>query len=674
MDGYVAEPAEDLPLWRQRIDRLLPFAIGSGMAVAIGALLYFTGIAAQEQRLALMQQQRSYEIVTLARSLDASVAKAESALGRYVISLDKNIGRQYQDQWNTATGQLAALELSTRHDGVQRRLVNQLGAAFAERGRALNDIALRTTYDQKSAALGKYYEASRAQSLVRINSLLDQVIEAENTRLREHHVDVERAGNWMQQVGTTYRLFALGLLVSILVLIWFVRSSIRERRQERRLVDDEYIRSLQLEQAVAARTAELEIAYLRLKQEAADRERVEESLRQMQKMEAVGQLTGGIAHDFNNMLAVVVGGLELARRRVEGSPEVIRHIDNAMEGANRAAALTRQLLAFARSEPHLPEAKSPDRLVSDMVELLDRSIGDQIKVALDLDCGAWEIYTDRHQFENALLNLAVNARDAMDGRGTLVLRTRTARLQAREIEECAAGEYVCISVIDTGCGMTPDVLTRVFEPFFTTKAVGKGTGLGLSQVFGFVGQCGGVIRILSQPGEGTEVQIFLPRHMSTGVAEPVEGGPAAEAAVVPEEESEGGLAILVVEDDPRVLSQTRSALAELGHRAICCDHPHNAIAALEQQGPIDLILSDVLMPDMTGPEMILALPPAYRAIPVIFVTGYAGDITDNSMFEGHQLLRKPYTLKSLKAAIAQARHRFGGRAPSDARTASVMAD
>lgn len=653
--------------WRRRADRILPVFIGFSLAVAIGALLYFASTAAREQEQALAQQQRSYEIVTLARRLDATIAKAESALARYVISIDKDIGRQYQANWNTASEELAALRRATRSDAVQQSLVGQLEQAFRERGEMLSDIALRTTYDQKITALGKFYEASKAPNLKRITSLLRQVIETENTRLQERRADVERTGASVATITSTYRLVALVILVAALFLAWVARAAIKERRREQRLIDDEYYRAQALEKAVAERTAELELAYEKLQRESQDRERVEQSLRQMQKLEAVGQLTGGIAHDFNNMLAVVVGGLELARRRANDDADIVRHIDNALEGANRASALTRRLLAFARSEPNLPDAHDPDSLIRDMIDLLDRSIGDQITIALDLDSGGWTIYADRHQFENSLLNLAVNARDAMEGRGTLSIRTRQARLRTNEIADCIAGEYLCLSVIDSGCGMAPEVLERVFEPFYTTKEVGKGTGLGLSQVFGFMGQSRGEIRILSEPGKGTEVQLYLPRHIA-GEAFVETGTTSTPSAQATNEDEAPSLSILVVEDDPRVLAQTRSALAELGHDAICCDHPHKAVDILERNSDIDLILSDVLMPDMTGPEMIAALPSKYRSIPVIFVTGFAGDITDNSMFEGHQLLRKPYTLAALKKALSEAVTRLPG-SRSDAATA-----
>ena len=256
----------------------------------------------------------------------------------------------------------------------------------------------------------------------------------------------------------------------------------------------------------------------------------------------------------------------------------------------------------------------------------------------------------------------------MDGRGDLAIRSRQTWLRHHEIRDCAAGEYACLSVIDNGCGMTPEVQSRVFEPFYTTKGIGKGTGLGLSQVFGFMGQCGGQIRILSEPGKGTEIQLYFPRHI--GVTQPIVGktSSAAKATQGTKAGEPVGLIVLVVEDDPRVLAQTRSALLELGHTPLPCDHPRSALALIESRSDIDIILSDVLMPDMTGPEMIASLPDRFRAIPVIFVTGYAGETAGTAMFEGHQLLRKPYTLAGLTQALSEAASRLPGSG-ADAATA-----
>jgi signal transduction histidine kinase/ActR/RegA family two-component response regulator len=422
-------------------------------------------------------------------------------------------------------------------------------------------------------------------------------------------------------------------------------------RQADRAAEVEAHRAGALEQAVAMRTRELREANAQLLAEAETRAAAEAQLRQAQKMEAVGQLTGGIAHDFNNMLAVVVGGLDLARRRLTHSPdEVARHIDNAMEGANRAAALTRRLLAFARAEPLLPEGIVPATLIAGMSDLLDRTLGERIRVETRLAVSSWMIWCDPSQLENAILNLAVNARDAMDGEGRVVVATSDVTLRDGEIGEARGGDYVRIAVSDEGCGMTADVIERVFEPFFTTKPVGKGTGLGLSQVFGFAHQSAGEVWIDSTPAKGTTVCLYLPRHSaaaSTVVADPEEGRLAS-----PEDAEHA--TILVVEDDARVRNATVEALAELGHRPIAVSSGAEALTELAARSDIRLILSDVVMPEMTGPELIARAAPLYPHIAVLFVTGYVGEAADSGTLAGRDVLRKPFTVRGLEVAVANA--------------------
>ncbi|MBJ7444012.1 MAG: response regulator [Sphingobium sp.] len=636
--------------WRVAIRRLLPFLLGILLVGSLGALLYSASNASREHQQALAEQQRSFEIIALARAFEAQTARAEVTLARYVIGLNPDTGRLFQDQWRTAGAQLKALGYATRGTGWQRGNVEALQHAYMARGKTLNEIGLRTTYDQKMAALGRFHEAGTSRDLKRITALLDRVIQAENLRLRERSLAVTLAGDRTEWMGQTSRLLGLAMLVCVLFAAWFAHVAYSDRRNARRLAEAEAERADRLDLAVRTRTAELTDAYERLKQESIEREAAEENLRQMHKMDAVGQLTGGIAHDFNNMLAVVVGGLELAKRNIRLKPtEASRHLDNAMEGANRASALTRRLLAFARSEPLLPSAVDPDALVSGMADLIDRTIGDQIIVALAPKAQGWRIFVDQHQMENAILNLCVNARDAMDGRGRLTIGTGQAVLAAGEVGDCVAGDYVVLTVADDGCGMSAEVLARVFEPFFTTKPVGKGTGLGLSQIFGFVRQCEGEIRIESEPDKGTSVHIYLPRRMGSAADDAVDtASPARVATLHPPTR------ILVVEDDPRVLNQTMAALAELGHLPIACDHPSKAAKLLANNSDIGLIMSDVLMPDLTGPEMIRALPAQYRHLPVLFVTGYAGDATASADFVGHEVLRKPYTLMALANALSTA--------------------
>ena len=342
------------------------------------------------------------------------------------------------------------------------------------------------------------------------------------------------------------------------------------------------------------------------------------------------------------------------RRQLERDPaRAAAHLDSAIEGANHAAALIERLLAFARAEPLLPDKVGVDRLIADMEELLARAIGTSIKVVLDLNAGDWSAWADRAQFESALVNMAINARDAMEGRGTLTIATCPVSLRAGEIGQCSAGEHVCLTVTDTGCGMSPEVLERVFEPFFTTKPVGKGTGLGMSQIFGFVGQCRGAIDIRSTPGEGTTIRIVLPRIDGEQAA----AAPAdtrSDAKFADEQQEDLSLTILVVEDDARVLRSTLSALAALGHRGLACDHPSKAGGMLADHPDIALILSDVLMPDQTGPEMVAELGNQLAQKPVIFVTGFAGDKGTAVQLAGFPLLRKPFTVAQLAGAINEA--------------------
>ena len=376
------------------------------------------------------------------------------------------------------------------------------------------------------------------------------------------------------------------------------------------------------------------------------REETEAKLRQAQKMEAIGQLTGGIAHDFNNMLSVVIGGLELAQRRLAtGGAKAGKHLEQAMEGANRAAALTKRLLAFARSEPLLPSAVNPNDLLRGMSDLIERTIGDPITVAFEPGSDIWPIFVDPYQLENAVLNLAVNARDAMPEGGTLSIATANVMLSDGEIEGVNAGAHIRLSVGDTGTGMTRDVLDRAFEPFFTTKPTGKGTGLGLSQIFGFVRQSRGAVTVDSDIGSGTTVSIYLPRSATEPMAE------TDVPSIVSTLPRRRGTTVLVVEDDPRVLAATGDALEELGLRTVRCLSPGDAGKRLRENPDIGLIVSDVLMPGMTGPELIASIRTDYPGLPVLFVTGYAGDIDSAAAFGGHMVLRKPFTLASLGKAV-----------------------
>jgi signal transduction histidine kinase/CheY-like chemotaxis protein len=609
----------------------LGIVIALAAAATIFALVLMLGAATKDRDTAIDSQEQSYEAMILARSLDASIGQAEAFLGRFVISGDKDLGRRYLDDWRRAGAQIDALDKMIQ-EPVAQALITQLRTAYEVRGKELSAIALRTNYGQNPAALSKYYLAGKSQSLADIDGLLERVIATERDTLARRGVVADATLKRSNNLGMVVSTFGLLLVVGAVVLGWTAVLVWRQRRFEE-------VRNADLELAVTERTAEL-------RAEMAFREETEAKLRQAQKMEAIGQLTGGIAHDFNNMLSVVIGGLELAQRRLAGGGEKVgRHLDQAMEGANRAAALTKRLLAFARSEPLLPAATDPNALLHGMAELIERTIGDTITVELAPGDGTWPIFVDAYQLENAILNLAVNARDAMPEGGTIRITTGNAVLADGEVEGVNGGDHVRLSVRDTGVGMSSDVLERAFEPFFTTKPTGKGTGLGLSQIFGFVRQSRGAVSVTSDLGVGTTVSIFLPRSATLPAAERT----IKDSASTPLRRR--GTTVLVVEDDPRVLMATSDALEELGLRTVRCLNPREAGQRLRENPDIGLIVSDALMPGMTGPELIASIRVDYPGLPVLFVTGYAGDIDTAAEFGGNMVLRKPFTLAALGKAV-----------------------
>jgi signal transduction histidine kinase/CheY-like chemotaxis protein len=625
MDGE--DELEGTSRWRLVLGIIMVLA----GAATIAALVLMLGAATKDRDTALDSQQQSYEAMILARSLDASVGQAEAFLGRFVISGDKDLGRRYLDDWRRAGTQMDALDQMIVEPRTQA-LIAKLRTAYEVRGKELSAIALRTNYGQNPAALSKYYLAGRSPSLGEIDSLLEAVIARERSTLARRGVVADASIKRSNALGMVVSTFGLLLVIGAVVLGWAAVLVWRQRRLEE-------VRNADLELAVTERTAEL-------RAEMAHREETEAKLRQAQKMEAIGQLTGGIAHDFNNMLSVVIGGIELAQRRLaSGGAKAGKHLEQAMEGANRAAALTKRLLAFARSEPLLPSATDPNDLLNGMADLIERTIGDTITVKFDVSEDVWPIFVDPYQLENAVLNLAVNARDAMPDGGTISIRTGNVVLGDGEIEGISGGDYIRLSVSDTGVGMTRDVLDRAFEPFFTTKPTGKGTGLGLSQIFGFVRQSRGAVSVESNVGSGTIVSIFLPRSATDPVAQP---DVPHSVSTLP---SRRGTTVLVVEDDPRVLAATGDALEELGLRTVRCLHPGDARNRLRDNPDIGLIVSDVLMPGFTGPELVASIRNDYPGLPVLFVTGYAGDIDTAAAFGGHMVLRKPFTLASLGKAV-----------------------
>jgi signal transduction histidine kinase len=437
-----------------------------------------------------------------------------------------------------------------------------------------------------------------------------------------------------ERIGTVYlaadpeplsrrfaRYFVISLLVVMAALVVAVLGLTQNalRRANRELAERA--------EALVQTNAELKV-------QVTERTKAEDQLRQAHKMQALGQLTGGIAHDFNNLLTVIQGSADMLRRPGLAEDKRIRFAEAVVQASGRAAALTGQLLAFARRQPLRPEVIDVNALIRDMTDLLDRTLGERIEVRTILAANACNIEADRAQLESALLNVAVNARDAMAEGGLLTIRTAM-------FEEGEARRMIAVSISDSGVGMDADTLDRAFEPFFTTKATGKGTGLGLSQVYGFASQSGGEVRIDSSPGAGTTVTLLLPCSGAGGVRRE----PDSHAGI---EQHRTGR-ILLVEDNEEVGEFAESLLGELGHKVV---RVRSGEAALEAalDSPYDAVFTDVVMPGMSGLELADQLAELRPHLPVILTTGYSDEIA-RSGAGGRPVILKPYRLETLAAAI-----------------------
>ena len=409
---------------------------------------------------------------------------------------------------------------------------------------------------------------------------------------------------------------------------------------------------LRLSQRVDQQSVALAEASTEIKVEADRRSVAESQLRQLQKMDSLGQLTGGIAHDFNNMLAIVIGGLNLAQRRLaRGESDVAKYLDGAMEGATRAATLTQRLLAFSRQQPLSPEAIDANKLVGGLSDMLTRSLGELVQLETILGAGLWKAKADPAELENVIVNLAVNARDAMPDGGKLTIETGNAHVDdayAREAE-IAPGQYVQIAVTDTGTGMAPEVLAKAFDPFFTTKATGKGTGLGLSQVFGFARQSGGHVRVYSELGHGTTFKLYLPRFWGE------EAAPAVRRAPAPVRHGKTSEIIMVVEDEERVRNNSVETLRELGYTVLHAASGPEALAMIEAGHDVTLLFTDIVMPGMTGRQLADRAVELLPKLKVVYTTGYTRNaVVHNGVLDpGTNFLPKPFGIDQLAAKIAE---------------------
>ncbi|WP_454020739.1 ATP-binding protein [Azospirillum sp. Marseille-Q6669] len=422
------------------------------------------------------------------------------------------------------------------------------------------------------------------------------------------------------------------------------RTRLRQYRMRTLLADIERVNE-ELEDRVAERTRSLQT-------EMQERRKAEEALQQAQKMEAVGQLTGGIAHDFNNLLQVMLGNLHMLQSTLRADDPLLRHVAMAVTAGDRAAALTRHLLAFARRQPLTPRSLDLNALVAAMSGLIQQSVGESIRVETVVADGLWRTWADANQVESALLNLAINARDAMPDGGLLRVETSNTVLDETISDaqgDILPGRYVLLRITDTGSGMPPDVLERAFEPFFTTKPIGQGTGLGLSQLYGFARQSGGHAAMRSQPGQGTTVSLYLPQHDGVDGADssvPVADAPSPDP-------SRNDETILVVEDEALVLMLWVEALEGQGYHVVQAAEPEAAIRVLESDTAIDLLITDVGLPGMTGRDLADVARELRPGLRVLFVTGYAhyAALEADSLGAGTRMLSKPVGVDTLQITV-----------------------
>lgn len=575
------------------------------------------------------------KVQSKATSLLNAVEDAELAQRGFLITSQDRYLAQIKQFYRSITSIMSDLKELTADNGFEQEALADLESLIGAR------------LEQIQSTLTLVQEGQRGKAFAMIKTGLD--VDSKRNVAPAINAMLERERGLLGERQATSASLRIGLLAMILCslagaigLAWMLWREAQEANEQLR-----------------ERTTLLE-------DEAKLRRETEDKLRQAQKLEAVGQLTGGIAHDFNNLLTIILGNLDTLRRRLtnptseqlsdETKATLLEFADAAQQGARSAAQLTHRLLAFARRQPLEPVKLDLNHLVSGVTEFLRRTLGETI----DLECifggGLWPIFADRNQLESALVNLGVNSRDAMPNGGKLTIETSNAYLDeiyASQFDGVDPGQYVSLSVTDTGAGIAPEALEHIFEPFFTTKTGGKGSGLGLAMVYGFVKQLGGHIRVYSELGQGTTVRIYLPRLMHADEMRAVPAAKPTVTAIVPRATRQETL--LVVEDNQSVREYARSALEELGYSVIDAGSTEEALRILEGPAEVDLLFTDVVLPDANGRELSERALKLRPNLLVLFTTGYTRNaiIHQQRLDAGVRLLNKPYTQKELAIKIRE---------------------
>jgi signal transduction histidine kinase len=601
-----------------------------GFALVLVAVLA-VALLLQRSRQADMWVEHTFEVQQTAQALLISFRDATSSLRTFLLTKNRDYLTTYDKALKNVPLQLEKLRaLSADNLGQQGRadkLTKLIGRAFDRLHQALS-----LAEEGDDAGARNILDSIEMRTL--IGDVRDEIAGILTTERQLFATRQARAVQFRNGLlaGIAMALLAATLLAAVL--------AISTRRAIRGLLE---------------LTAELD-------KESKLRQEAESTLRQAQKMEAVGQLTGGIAHDFNNILTIIIGNLDTMKRHMadmakEVSSKLIKPLEAALLASTRATQLTHRLLAFSRRQALDPVRLDLNKLVSSLLDMLRRSLGSQIEIESVLGAGLWPTLADTNQMENALLNLALNAKDAMPNGGCLTIETANTYLDAAYVSrfgDVEAGQYVVLCVTDTGTGIAKDILDRVFEPFFTTKPAGEGSGLGLAMVHGFVKQSGGHMRIYSEEGHGTTVKIYLPRLTK---AEEVSAAPAGKIVdVSPTPRAREGETILIVEDNEGVREYARGALEELGYRVVEAGDADQALAVLDRTPRVDLLFTDVVLPG-PGNGRVLATKARqkYPDLPVLYTTGYTRNaiVHQGRLDADVELLNKPYTQQDLARKVRE---------------------
>ncbi len=638
-------------VWRAPVLWAIAVAAAAGFAVLLVLMIGASLRAGKAQDAAIERQLHTWQVMFTAEQLRSSMYDTQRGMRGFLISRDAEFLGPYAHARDRIPGTVARLRTLTRDNAAQQARLDRLGELIAQQRLRMESNIADARGGRLSEVLAQVRSGAGEVNMNASRATIDAVVGAEQGLLIARNAALAAAN--ADAALATRSLSVLGLLLLAVALVAggvSIRAALQARRASDAAISAARARDV-LEVAVAQRTAEITLSNARLKDEIARSAAAEEQVRQMQKLESVGQLTGGIAHDFNNMLAIVIGSLDLARRRLDDpTGRVLKYIDNAMDGARRAATLTAKLLAFSRQQALAPEPIDANVFVKAISELLRRTLGEGVEIETVLAGGLWRTYADAGELENAVLNLAVNARDAMGGTGRLTIETNNTHLDdayAATHTDVTPGQYVVVCVTDTGGGMPQAVIDKAFDPFFTTKEVGKGTGLGLSQVYGFVKQSGGHVKIYSETGQGTTVKLYLPRW--TGA-----DAPERKALAVTElPRARGDETILVVEDEESVRLVTTDALRDLGYHVVHAADGFEALTAMDEQPRLDLLFTDIVMPGMTGRELADAATAKRDGLKVLYTTGYTRNaVVHNGMLDAQvAFLPKPFSIEALAVKV-----------------------